>query len=138
MTSDCGSGARAVRGQRLQQGCGASGLRVGLGRTRPRVVWWVPGRGGQPGPMLALLSTRQVVWASPRVPRLVCSLGSTARASGPLGLRWAPNLARLLAVLQRPPCARCWWGLVSEGQIAPLRLRYLTLLAPKKGFPKGL
>ena len=29
-------------------------------------------------------------------------------------------------------------GLVSEGRDAPLRLHYLTLLAPKKGFPKGL
>lgn len=53
-----------MHGQRLW----ASDLPVGLGRTRPRVVWWVPWpRGDGLRPILALLSTRQVVLGkSPR------------------------------------------------------------------------
>lgn len=87
------------RGPRLQRGCGASGLRVGLGRTRPRVVWWVPWAGGTGwGPSWLCCRFTRWCWAS-LVPRLVCFLGSMAsEVLEPLDSREVPNSPPLLAL----------------------------------------
>ena len=130
------------RGPRLQRGCGASGLRVGLGRTRPRVVWWVPWAGGTGwGPSWLCCRFTRWCWAS-LVPRLVCFLGSRpVRSWSPWTQRGAELATSTGSVLQRLPCAHCWAhaprGTLSRKHPSGC-MQHLTLLVPKRGFPKGL
>lgn len=96
------------RGPRLQRGCGASGLRVGLGRTRPRVVWWVPWAGGTGwGPSWLCCRFTRWCWAS-LVPRLVCFLGSRPVRS------WSPWTQ------ERCRTRHLYWLCASKAAVCPL------------------